>query len=127
MRILTVDDDEIGLEMLNLALREAGHETVSASNGKQALAVLRSDPCRMVITDWEMPKLNGIDLCRKVRAGEFGGYIYTIILTGHRGTEDVVSGLSAGADDFIVKPFDPAELTVRVRTGETGEASIDEA
>ena len=118
MRVLTVDDDEMGLEMLNLALEEAGHDVVSASDGREALEMLQTNPCRMVITDWEMPEMNGIELCKAIRRGEFGGYVYVILLTGHDSADETVEGLSAGADDFIGKPFHPEELAVRVGVGE---------
>ena len=118
MRVLTVDDDEIALEMLNLVLSQAGHEVQSASNGRQAMEILRSDPCRMVITDWEMPVMNGLELCQAIRSEQFAGYVYTIILTSHTSTQEAVEGLSAGADDFLTKPFNPEELTARVCTGE---------
>jgi putative two-component system response regulator len=118
MRILTVDDDEIALEMLNLSLEQAGHEVQSAHNGHEALTILKDERHRMVITDWEMPDMNGLDLCRAIRDGNFPSYIYCIILTGHGSREETVEGLSAGADDFISKPFHPGELAVRIRAGE---------
>ncbi len=118
MRILTVDDDEIALEMLNLSLEQAGHEVASAHNGQEALAILQGEKHRLVITDWEMPDMNGLELCRAIRDGDFPSYIYCIILTGHGSPEETVEGLSAGADDFISKPFHPGELAVRVQAGE---------
>ena len=118
MRILTVDDDEIGLEMLNLALREAGHETVSAGDGNAALDVLRGDSCRMVISDWEMPGMNGLDLCRALRAEDTGGYVYIILLTCRDSTFDSIAARGAGVDDFVTKPFNTEELLSRVQTGE---------
>ena len=118
MKILTVDDDAITLEMLNLSLQEAGYETQSASNGQEAMEILRGGACRIVITDWEMPVMNGLDLCRAIRREDFPSYVYTIILTSHATSEEVVEGLTAGADDFLTKPFNPAELTVRIRTAE---------
>jgi putative two-component system response regulator len=118
MKVLTVDDDDIVLEMLNLVLAQAGHEVVSARNGKEAIEVLRAGQCRMVITDWEMPIMNGLELCKAIRAEQFAGYIYTIILTSHTSVKEAVAGLSAGADDYVSKPFNPEELTVRIRTGE---------
>ena len=75
-------------------------------------------PARLVISDWDMPEMNGIELCRRLRADESAGYIYIILLTSHDGTQKIVEGMSAGADDFISKPFDPPELLVRVRAGE---------
>ncbi len=118
MRILTVDDDTISLEMLNLALTQAGHEVESACDGKGAMEILRTGRCRMVVTDWEMPVMNGLELCKAIRTEALPGYVYTIILTSHSGSIETVEGLSAGADDFVVKPFNPSELAVRVRAGE---------
>ncbi len=118
MRILTVDDDEIALEMINQSLIKAGHQVESASNGQEAIDLLETNNFRMVITDWEMPQMDGLELCRTIRTQERGGYVYTILLTAHDNPQEVVEGLEAGADDFITKPFNPAELNVRVRAGE---------
>ena len=118
MRILTVDDDAIALEMLNMALTTAGHEVLSASDGAEALRILHDQRCRMVITDWKMPNMSGLDLCRAIRSDDLGGYVFVIILTGCNRPDEVVAGMSAGADDFIAKPFNPDELIVRVRAGE---------
>jgi putative two-component system response regulator len=118
MRILIVDDDEISLEMLANTLAAAGHEVETAGNGREALERLALCPCRMVISDWDMPELNGIELCQRLRDGEAAGYVYVILLTSHDGTQKIVEGMSAGADDFISKPFAPQELLVRIRAGE---------
>jgi len=119
MRVLIVDDDELALEMLRNALEGAGHEVESASNGREALEALERNPaCRLVVSDWEMPEMSGPQLCVAIRAGDFPSYIYVILLTSREGTQSIVQGLSAGADDFITKPFIPAELAVRLRTGE---------
>ena len=118
MQILAVDDDDIALAMLDRALSDAGHQVTTARDGAEALAVLRREPIRMVISDWVMPRLDGIELCRQIRASAHPAYIYVILLTCRDRTQDIVVGLSAGADDFIVKPFEPAELAVRVRAGE---------
>ena len=118
MKILIVDDDPDGLEMLSFALEHYGYEVHTASNGREALARLVETQCRLVISDWMMPEMTGLELCRAVREEEFSGYIYFILLTSRDGSDDVVEGMSAGADDFIVKPFEPAELKVRIRAGE---------
>ena len=118
MRILTVDDDEISLEMINQSLTESGYQVESASSGREALEMLETKAFRMVITDWEMPEIDGLELCRTIREQYIGGYIYVILLTGHDNPQEVVEGLEAGADDFITKPFNPSELSVRVRAGE---------
>jgi len=118
MRILIVDDDEMSLSMLEHALQQAGHEVHAVRSGEEALCVLESGAARLVISDWEMPGMDGLQLCRAIRSGDYGGYIYTVLLTGRVGPQDTVVGLSAGADDFLTKPFNPAELAVRIRTGE---------
>jgi putative two-component system response regulator len=118
MRILIVDDDELSLSMLENALQQAGHQVHAARSGDEALRVLESGACRLVISDWEMPGMDGLQLCRAIRSGDYGGYVYTLLLTARVGPQDTVVGLSAGADDFLTKPFNPAELAVRIRTGE---------
>src|ERR1700736_5041155 len=110
MRILIVDDDPMALEMLRHALRKAGHEVECAPNGLQALELLQRGTCRLVISDWTMPEMDGVELCRRIRASDTGGYVYVILLTARNGSADTVEGLAAGADDFISKPFNPAEL-----------------
>ena len=117
MRVLIVDDDEIALELLSAVLVDSGYEVEVARNGREALEILRTGRHRLVVTDWEMPEMDGIQLCRKIRERHFSGYIYVILVTCREGTANVVEGLDAGADDFIAKPFQPAELCVRLRTG----------
>ncbi len=118
MRILIADDNEIALTVLEAALLAEGHQVEIARNGREALAILRQGACRMVISDWEMPEMNGLEFCRALRAADFPDYIYVILLTTRGGRSDIIEGLSAGADDFLVKPFDPDELRVRIRSGE---------
>ena len=118
MRILIVDDDPMALEMLRHALTRAGHEAETAANGVEAMAILRRGTCRLVISDWTMPEMDGVELCRRIRAADSGGYVYVILLTARNSSQDTVEGLSAGADDFIPKPFNPTELMLRVRIGE---------
>ena len=118
MKILVVDDDDIMLAILENTLRQAGYEVEIASDGREALELLRRGAARLVVSDWEMPVMNGLELCQAVRSGEFDSYIYTILLTGRSERDEIVAGMSAGADDFIVKPFDTPELLVRIRAGE---------
>lgn len=116
--ILVVDDDEISSDLIAHTLRQAGYRVETASDGAEALERLRHGDSRLIISDWSMPHVSGIDLCRHVRAAEWDGYAYFILLTSHSSPNDIVEGLSAGADDFIVKPFNPDELIVRVRAGQ---------
>jgi putative two-component system response regulator len=117
VRVLIVDDDEIALELLAATISEAGYEVSTARDGCEALETLRTGVFRVVITDWEMPNMNGIELCRKIRERPSASYVYVILLTSREGAQHVVEGLDSGADDFISKPFHPAELCLRVRSG----------
>jgi putative two-component system response regulator len=118
VRILIVDDDDIATEILEHALAKFGYEVTVAYNGFEALDLLRSGQFRLVISDWVMPKMSGLELCREIRRRSVGGYVYVILLTSRRGTQCVVDGMNAGADDFINKPFEVQELIVRIRAGE---------
>jgi putative two-component system response regulator len=117
MRVLIAEDDDISREILENALAASEFEMDSVDDGLAALEVLRRGEVRLVITDWDMPGMSGIELCRAIRREEFGGYVYVILLTSHDGVQKTIEGLSAGADDFIKKPLDPAELMVRIRCG----------
>jgi diguanylate cyclase (GGDEF)-like protein len=117
MRILIADDDRVTLKLLGSYLTKWGHEAISCSDGLHAWEVLQSkETPRLAILDWVMPKMHGADLCREVRNAGRDPYIYIILLTSKSSKQDVVTGLEAGADDYLVKPFDPNELRVRVRT-----------
>lgn len=118
MKILVVDDDDIAVEILSSVLIQAGYEVTKAYNGEEALKRISENDIRLVISDWDMPYVNGLELCQAVRRRSSSGYVYVILLTSHDSSEEIVEGLSAGADDFIVKPFHPAELMARVQAGE---------
>lgn len=118
MQVLIVDDSYIERELLRNALEESGFDVQTASDGHEAWTLIQDGKFRLVITDWEMPGMSGPDLCRAVRERSDHGYVYLILLTTHASSEKIVEGMSAGADDFIVKPFNTAELLVRIRAGE---------
>lgn len=118
MRVLVVDDDPTGLIALQAFLSSYGYEVATATNGQEAFEMIQAGDYRLVISDWEMPELNGIDLCRMVRKRQLASYVYFILLTGRQAEEDLVQGLEAGADDFLRKPFNPEELRVRLRSAE---------
>jgi putative two-component system response regulator len=118
MRILVVDDDAITQSLIENVLIQAGHEVELADNGQQAYEVLQHRDFRLIITDWEMPEMNGAELCRAIRNNDSLDYVYIILLTSHSNSQNVVEGLSAGADDFIGKPFNAEELQVRVQVGQ---------
>jgi putative two-component system response regulator len=118
MRILIVDDDEISRAVAEKVLGRDGHEILLAENGEEALDVLNHQDIQIVISDWNMPNIDGIELCRRLRANTSIGYIYVVMVTSRNSKEDLLTGLAAGADDFITKPFEPAELMLRVRNAE---------
>lgn len=118
MKILIVDDDEIALDILSAALDSSGYEVETAGNGTAALARIEQGDIRFVITDWEMPQMNGLALCQAIRRKAASGYVYVVLLTSNGSSQEIVEGMSAGADDFVVKPFNHAELKARVRAGE---------
>jgi len=118
MRVLTVDDDPLSLEILQGVLDGMGYEVERAGNGREALTKLRDGDIHLVITDWEMPTMNGLELCRAIREEDFAGYIYIIMLTGRDGGQQKIEGLHAGADAFLVKPLNPDEMLVSLKTAE---------
>jgi len=117
-KVLIVDDDDLALEALHHLLTRAGYEVVTRTNGVEALEKLQAGEYRLVVSDWMMPEMDGVELCRQIRKQEFPGYVYVILLTSRDRKEDTLEGLSAGADDFVTKPFEHAELLARIRIGE---------
>lgn len=118
MRILIADDSSDAREILARLLKRWGHEVVSASNGEEAWEALAREPIRLVISDWMMPVLDGVELCRRVRAATWDRYVYLILLTARDDKEDLIEGMNAGADDFLTKSFSFRELQVRLRAAE---------
>jgi two-component system cell cycle response regulator len=118
MRILIADDETISRHLLEQTLKRWGHEVVVTRDGVQAWETLQKGDGHLVIADWMMPRLNGLELCRKVREARMDRYVYIILLTARGRKKDVVEGLAAGADDYVVKPFDRDELRVRIHAGE---------
>jgi putative two-component system response regulator len=118
LSILVVDDDPFCRELLRGVLEALGYQVEVARDGKQALELVYSGDFRIILSDWQMPEMSGIELCSRIRSRHLSGYVYFILLTCLSRKENVVAGLRAGADDFINKPFDPEELKVRLRAAE---------
>ncbi len=121
MRILVAEDEPFSRTLLVRTLKKWGHEVVEAADGEQAWKVLQSDDGpRLAVLDWVMPGMNGIDVVRKVRESVSGEdrYVYIILLTQKDSRADMIAGLAAEADDYLIKPFDPNELQVRIRNGQ---------
>jgi diguanylate cyclase (GGDEF)-like protein len=99
-------------------LQRSGYEVVCASNGREAVALLAEERGpRLALIDWMMPELDGLGVCREVRSRHDQRYVYILLLTAKQSSEDVVNGLKAGADDYMTKPCQPAELEARLHTG----------
>ncbi len=116
--VLVVDDDDVTATILEHSLTQFGYKVTVARNGRDAFDLIREGEIRMVVSDWCMPEMSGVELCHKIRHRFSGAYVYVILLTSNNRTQDVVEGLNAGADDYITKPFQPEELQVRLRVGE---------
>jgi len=118
VKVLIAEDDVVSRRMLQVFLVRWGYQVVVATDGAEAWRVMESeDPPRLAIIDWMMPVMDGIEICRRERETHLASPAYIILLTARRGNEDIVKGLEAGADDYIVKPFNREELRARVRVG----------
>ncbi|MCU0246886.1 MAG: diguanylate cyclase [Bryobacter sp.] len=116
MRVLIADDSIVSRHLLEATLRRWGYEVIAACDGREAWDVLQSDDAPpLAILDWVMPGMSGLDVCREVRRQN--RYTYILLLTSKNNKEDLVEGMDAGADDYITKPFEQAELKVRLRAG----------
>jgi len=118
MRILVADDSDLFRTLMQATLTGAGFDVITAADGTEAFERLSAGEARIVLADWEMPGMSGPELCRRVRAANLPHYTYFMLVTSHGSPEERVAGLAAGADDFVTKPFHPAELIARARTGE---------
>ena len=118
LQLLLVEDEPTQLLLMQRLLRRAGYEVETASNGEEALDKLASGNYQLLVTDWDMPGMDGPTLCRRVRDSQLPGYLYVLLLTGHGSTESVVAGLEAGANDYIRKPANEAELLARLNAGQ---------
>lgn len=116
--ILLVEDEPTTRLMAAHQLRRAGYEVEVAENGLQALERLRERLFPILLTDWEMPAMDGVALCRAVRAAQFDGYVYIILLTARDSKANVIEGLEAGADDYLTKPVNDHELAARLQTAQ---------
>jgi len=117
LRLLLVEDEPTQLLILARKLTQAGYLVDTATNGQEALARLQSTPYSILLTDWDMPVMDGVALCRALRAAQLPNYVYTLLLTGREGLAHVVAGLDAGADDYLIKPIEDIELKARLATG----------
>jgi two-component system cell cycle response regulator len=118
LRVLVAEDDRVSRTILKLNLEKWGYEVVVCTDGLQAWSELQKPEApRMAILDWMMPGMDGIEVCKAVRERTLQPYVYILLLTAKSLKEDLLTGLNAGADDYLTKPMDPQELELRLRTG----------
>ena len=118
MKVLIAEDEIVSRRLLESALPRWGYEVITATDGEEAWVLLQEpDAPTIMVLDWLMPRLDGVEICRRIRAHPRLSSVYIILLTSRAGIEDVVQGLEAGANDYITKPFDAAELRARMQVG----------
>jgi sigma-B regulation protein RsbU (phosphoserine phosphatase) len=117
MRVLIADDDRVTTAILTRALGNWGFDVGVAHDGESAWETIRAGGPQLAIVDWMMPGLDGPALCRRVRESTSTAHLYVILLTARDSRADLVAGLDAGADDYLVKPFDHDELRARIQVG----------
>lgn len=119
MKILIAEDDEVSRIVLSRMLQKWGHEVVATVDGRSAYEILEGeDAPGIAILDWMMPKMDGLEVCRRLRQLNRAEPPYVILLTARDQTDDIVTGLDSGANDYVVKPYDWRELKSRLRVGE---------
>ena len=116
--MMVVDDDRLTCVTLRASLANEHREVVTAPDGEAAWEIIRARHPRLIITDWEMPRLDGPGLVARIRDSDLPSYTYVILLTARSESDDIVDGLDRGADDYLTKPFNPQELRARVGIGE---------
>ena len=118
MRVLAADDDPLMRHLLQHILSQSGYEVVTACDGNQAWQILCGPQMPpLMILDWMMPGLSGLEICRRLRRGHARPYSYILMLTAATEPSDLIAGLDAGADDYLFKPFQAAELKARLHAG----------
>lgn len=118
MKVLAVDDDSVALLFLKTTLEKLGHDVIEATDGDDAWDLFQTFEVAAVIVDWMMPNVDGLELCRRIRAMERQKYTYVIMLTARTGKQSYLEGMSAGADDFVSKPVGTDELAARLHVAE---------
>jgi two-component system, cell cycle response regulator len=115
--ILIADDDPVTRKLLKQTLTKRGYQVTDVDDGRKAFERFQKEFFPLVVSDWMMPGMDGLEICKAIRSVETEGYVFIILLTSRDNRQDIVRGLQAGADDYLTKPFNPAELVARINTG----------
>ncbi len=118
-KILLAEDNPVSRKLVEKTFNKAGYDVASVTDGREALELFNNTFFPIIVTDWMMPNMDGLELCRAIRENtKYSGYVYLIILTGKDEKDNIIEGLEAGADDYLVKPFNQSELVARLKTAD---------
>ncbi len=115
--ILLAEDDPVTRMLMTRFLKKAGYEVDAVGDGTEALDRMTKRYYPILVTDWEMPQMDGVELCKAMRSLQLDGYVYALLLTARNAKEHIIAGLEAGADDYLIKPVHEPELIARLNTG----------
>jgi DNA-binding response OmpR family regulator len=118
MKVLVADDSPLIRRLIEVAVLDRGHEVISVENGAAAWTTFESEHPSLVIVDWQMPELDGLEVCRRIRSSPWTREVYLLVVTGRIEGDDVANALDAGADDYLFKPFTPSSITARLEIAE---------
>lgn len=118
MRVLLADDDELMRELIAAVLEAHGHTVESFADGDAVWAAFGAAPAALVVLDWQMPRADGLEVCRRIRAHPEGAHAYLIVVTARSGSRNLDAVLDAGADDYLSKPVSPEDIVARLRIAE---------
>jgi DNA-binding response OmpR family regulator len=125
MKVLIADDSPLIRRLIEVAVLDRGHEVIAAEDGAVAWTLFEREHPSLVIVDWQMPGLDGLEVCRRIRASAFARDVFVLVVTGRIEGDDVVNALNAGADDYLFKPFTPPSITARLEIAERRIAAND--
>jgi DNA-binding response OmpR family regulator len=125
MKVLIADDSPLIRRLIEVAVLDRGHEVIGAEDGSSAWALFEREHPSLVIVDWQMPELDGLEVCRRIRASPSARDVFVLVVTGRVEGDDVVNALNAGADDYLFKPFTPSSITARLEIAERRIAAND--
>jgi DNA-binding response OmpR family regulator len=125
MKVLIADDSPLIRRLIEVAVLDRGHEVIAVEDGASAWTMFEREHPSLVIVDWQMPELDGLEVCRRIRTSPWARDVFVLVVTGRAEGDDVVNALNAGADDYLLKPFTPPSITARLEIAERRIAAND--